>query len=63
MKTSEIKVMVEPEIKKKLRAKAEELGLSVTTFIEKIAAEHIIFLDDNLKSFVKLIPQLFPNSK
>lgn len=40
---------LDPETKKKLRKKAEELDLDLTEFIKKIAEEDIVFLDNNLK--------------
>jgi len=53
-KTSAINLMVEPEIKKKLKAKAEDTGLTLTAFIEKIAREEIVFLDSNFKKVAVL---------
>jgi hypothetical protein len=63
MKTSEIKVMVQPEVKKKLKAKADELGLTLTGFIEKISLEPIVFMDSNVKRLVETMGKIFPNSK
>ena len=61
-KTSEVKCMVEPQTKKNLKAKAEEVGLSVTGFIEKVANEPTVFLDQNVKNFMELMGKVFPNS-
>jgi len=63
MKTAEIKVMVSPEIKAKLKAKADELGLSITNFIEKIANEPICFLDSNVKNLMIVLGKLIPNNR
>jgi hypothetical protein len=63
MKTSEIKVMVEPAVKKKLKLKADELGLTLTGFIEKISLEPIVFMDSNVKRLVETMGKIFPNSK
>jgi len=48
-KTSEIKAMVEPKVKKKFVDKAKEMNLSITGFIEKVAEEPIVFMDANVK--------------
>ena len=48
-KTSFLSCRLELEIKKKIKQKAEELGLDLTEFINKIAKEDIVFLDKNLK--------------
>lgn len=61
-KTAEIKVMVEIEVKKKLKAKADEVGLSMTGFIEKVAVEPIVFMDKNVKTFIDSMGKMFPNS-
>jgi len=60
-KTAEIKVMVEPEVKRKLQEKARELGLSTTGFIEKIAKEPVVFMDNNVKKLIEGMGKLFPN--
>lgn len=61
-KTAEVKVMVEPETKKKLIAKAEESGLTLTGFIEKIALEPIVFMDKNVKRIFESMGKAFTNS-
>lgn len=61
-KTEEIKVMVTPATKKKIKEKAEELGLTITGFIEKIAKEPIVFMDKNVKNLVDTMGKIFPNS-
>ena len=53
-KSTPINVMVESEIKKKLLYKAKVLGLTLTGYIEKIANEPVIFLDENVKNFAVL---------
>ena len=56
-----IKVYLDFETQKKLLKKANETGFNgrgaITKFVEKIAAEDICFLDDNLR---KMIKALFP---
>jgi hypothetical protein len=57
-----IKVYLDSETKRKLMLKAGETGFTgrgaMTRFIEKIAAEDICFLDDNLR---KMLKTLFPS--
>lgn len=53
-KTSAINLMVEPDIKKKLKQKAEDTGLTLTAFFEKIANEELVFLDKNFKKAASL---------
>ncbi len=48
-KTTQINLMVEPEVKKKLLDKAKALNLTLTAYIEKIALEPVCFLDSNVK--------------
>jgi len=60
-KTAEIKVMIEPDTKRKLQEKAKELGLTVTGFIEKIAREPVVFMDENVKKLIYGMGKLFPN--
>ena len=43
------------ETKKKLKKKAEELGLDLTEFIKKIGDEDFVFLDGNLKRLFNAI--------
>lgn len=54
-KTAEIKAIVEPETKTSFRKKAEQQGLSITAFIEKIAREPIVFLDRNVKALLEAL--------
>ncbi len=61
-KTSEIKAMVEPEVKKKFKEKAEALNLSVTGLIEKIALEPLVFMDSNVKNLFNNMGKVFTNS-
>ena len=49
VKTTAINLMVEPEVKKKLKQKAEEVGLTLTGFFEKVALEDLVFLDKNFR--------------
>ena len=57
-----IKIYLDSETKKKLLEKANETGFygrgALTRFIEKISAEDICFLDENLR---KMLKALFPN--
>jgi hypothetical protein len=57
-----IKVYLNSETKKKLIQKANETGFigrgALTKFMEKIAAEDICFLDENLR---KMLKALFPS--
>ena len=57
-----IKVYLDPETQKRLLKKANETGFNgrgaLTKFVEKIAAEDICFLDDNLR---KMLKALFPS--
>lgn len=54
-----VKIYLDSETKKKLMQKVSETGFSgrgaVTKFIEKIAAEDICFLDENLRKMLKVI--------
>ena len=56
-----IKIYLDSETKKKLIEKANETGFygrgAMTRFIEKIAAEDVCFLDENLR---KMLKALFP---
>ena len=56
-----IKVYLDSETQKRLLKKVTETGFygrgALTKFIEKIAAEDICFLDDNLR---KMLSALFP---
>lgn len=57
-----IKIYLNSETQRKLLKKANETGFNgrgaLTKFIEKIAAEDICFLDDNLR---KMLRALFPS--
>jgi len=59
-----IKIYLNLETKKKLIKKANETGFSgrgaLTKFVEKIAAEDICFLDENLRKMLKM---LFPKKE
>ena len=52
-KTAPINLMVTEETKRKLREKAKALGLTITSYVEKISHEPVIFADDNLKALLK----------
>lgn len=54
-----VKIYLDPETKKKLTQKANETGFTgrgaLTKFVEKIAAEDICFLDENLRKMLKVV--------
>jgi len=54
-----IKIYLEEEDYKKLKTKAEALGFigkgSVSHYIEKIAREPVVFIDENSKAIFKLM--------
>lgn len=58
-----IKVYLEEKSVKNLKKKAEELGYigrgAVSRYIEKVASEPVIFLDNNLKELTRLF-QMVP---
>jgi hypothetical protein len=52
---------IEPEIKRRLREKARDEGLDLTEFIEKIAKQQVVFLDDNVRRLLdalKFVPKV-----
>ena len=59
-----VKIYLNSETKKKLMQKANETGFhgrgALTKFIEKISAEDICFLDENLR---KMLRTLFPSKE
>ena len=59
-----IKIYLDSETKKKLLEKANETGFygrgALTRFMEKVAAEDICFLDENLR---KMLKALFPSKE
>lgn len=46
---------VDAETKKKLKEKANNSKLNLTGFIEKVANEDIIFLDDNVRKLLQAL--------
>ena len=54
-KTAFLSCRLDLETKKKLKKKAEELGLDLTEFIKKIGDEDFVFLDGNLKRLFNAI--------
>lgn len=57
-KTAPINLMVEPHIKKDLKAKAKAQGLNLTQYLEKIASQPIIFVGpDLLQALSMFIPK------
>jgi len=58
VKNNKIIVKVEKETIDNFDKKCYDLGLTRTQFIEKIAREDIVFLDNNSKKLIKLlVPQ------
>lgn len=43
------------DTKRRLKQKAEELGLDITDFIKKIAEQDIVILDNNVKRLFNVI--------
>lgn len=54
-KTSRVNCFLAPAIKKMLLEKAREHDLTITGFIEKVATTDLIFIDDNVKKFSKIL--------
>lgn len=54
-KTNSLHLRISPDAKKRLKEKAENLGLNITNYIEKISNEPVIFMDENLKKFLNKI--------
>ncbi len=54
-KNSSLHLRISKESKKRLEDKAENLGLSITNYIEKVANEPIIFIDKNIRKFLNKI--------
>lgn len=52
-KTNSLHLRISPESKKNLEKKAQNLGLNLTNYIEKIANEPVIFMDGNIQRFLK----------
>lgn len=55
-----IRIYIEPEILRKLEAKAKEKGFegrgAISRYIEKVAMEPICFLDENVKALLRVLP-------
>jgi predicted DNA-binding ribbon-helix-helix protein len=60
MTTDFLSVRLDSEIKKQLKQKAASINLTLTQFIEKIANEPIVFLDDNVKRLLGAIQCVTP---
>ncbi len=58
-KTSHINVMVSSDIKEKLQQKAKQQNLSITQYIEKIAIEPVVFLDQNARLLLESLKLSF----
>jgi hypothetical protein len=54
-KTSQINIMVEPQVKQKLLEKSKSLNLTLTGYVEKIALEPVCFLDENVKQVLSAL--------
>lgn len=54
-KTESINLMVSKSTKDNLKQKSKQLGLTLTSFFEKVANEPIVFLDRNTLSLLKVL--------
>ena len=54
-KTAPINLMLAPEAKQKLQEKAKALNLTLTSYIEKVALEPVVFLDQNTRSLLSAL--------
>lgn len=52
-KNNSLHLRIATSDKEKLKIKAKNLGLNPTQYIEKVAREPIIFMDKNIKKFMK----------
>lgn len=57
-KNDSLHLRVSVESKKRLKDKAENLGLSITNYIEKVANEPVIFMDENIRKFLDKINRI-----
>jgi antitoxin component of RelBE/YafQ-DinJ toxin-antitoxin module len=54
-KQTQLNLRIESEIKRKLKQKADNLNISLTSYIEKIALEPVIFLDSNSRVLLEAL--------
>lgn len=52
-KTAQINIMIEPQTKQRLSDKAKALGLTLTSYFEKVANEPVCFMDSNAKMILE----------
>jgi predicted transcriptional regulator len=52
-KTATLSIKLTKDAKEKLDKKAKALNVSTATYIFKVATEEIIFLDANMKTYLK----------
>ncbi len=51
-KTASLHLRISEKSKSNLEKKAKNLGLNATTYIEKVANNPVIFVDENIKKFL-----------
>ena len=54
-KTASINIMISEEDKKRLSDKSKQMGLSLTSYIEKVSREPVIFLDINSRTLLEAL--------
>ena len=54
-KTAYLSCRLDSETKRKLKEKADELGLDITEFITQIAEKPVVILDNNIKNLFEAI--------
>lgn len=54
-KTNSLHLRISTQAKTNLENKAKNLGLNLTNYIEKVANEPVVFIDDNIQKFLRRI--------
>lgn len=54
-KNSSLHLRIATQSKANLENKAKNLGLNLTSYVEKVANEPVIFIDGNIEQFLKKI--------
>ena len=52
-KTAVINIRIAPELKKRLKDKAKQQNLDLTSYIQKVATEPVIFLDNETLAILR----------
>ncbi len=52
-KNDSLHLRISTKSKENLKKKAENLGISLTSYVEKIANEPVIFIDGNVENLLK----------